>query len=357
MIPDWAPSIHPLVIHFPIVLIIVALTLDLLSYIPRLSRLQQIASWLYVAAGAAALVAFLSGRKAADLVLATGAAVGDLNDHADWGMRTAWTLGVVALLRVGWILGNARLGASATRWTRAFLTLLGVASVLVVFETAEHGARLVYVHGLGTSIEQPDPFARFDNSPTASGRPEALADGSWRWSAPSDLLAFSDGLQFLEGDDSRIALGAVLRDTTQWVSVTTSGPVFVVFPAELHEVEVLAQLDLSDFDGNVAVTYNTRDASNYGALRIGSDGAIGQVLVADGTDNVLDSGQIQVGDAKAPFRVVSAGTHYRAYAGGSLIAHGHGKAGLPGRVGLRMDGTGTLLIRRLAAISTSGHEH
>ncbi|NNE35607.1 MAG: hypothetical protein HKN13_10230 [Rhodothermales bacterium] len=113
---------------------------------------------------------------------------------------------------------------------------------------------------------------------------------------------------------------------------------------------------MTEFTGTFAVTYNTVDTDNFGFLQITSTGAATQALVVDGTANVLGEGTVDV-TMPIAVRAVSAGTHFRGYADNKLVTHGHASAGRPGHVGLRVNGTGRLLVAELSAVNAGGQDH
>jgi len=147
MLPDWAPNLHPLVIHFPIAWLIAALIVDLLSLVlPRASWAETTASFLYPAGAVSALVAFLTGRQAGAGVLIPGMGHAILINHWNWALATTIYFGVIATLRLVLTLTGRR----HAWWTRAGTAALGLAGLLMLFYTSEQGARLVYEQGVGT---------------------------------------------------------------------------------------------------------------------------------------------------------------------------------------------------------------
>lgn len=146
MIPGWAPNLHPLVIHFPIVLLILAVTVDLVNAIrERPAWLDGAATALYLAGAGAAVAAFLSGQQASAIVFIPGMAHPLVEDHRTWALVTVWYAGIVALAR--W--AATRIGGPRARRHRMLLLVAGLIGAVLVQQTAERGARLVYEHGVG----------------------------------------------------------------------------------------------------------------------------------------------------------------------------------------------------------------
>jgi len=146
MIPSWAPNLHPLIIHFPIVLLMTALVADLLGLmLRRLSWLAPMAASLYTAGAIAAGLASWTGTQAAATVFVPGMAHPLVEDHRVWALATTAFAGAVALAQVA-----ARLaGVARTRRGRLVLAAAGLIAAALVHQTAERGARLVYEQGVG----------------------------------------------------------------------------------------------------------------------------------------------------------------------------------------------------------------
>lgn len=146
LVPGWAPNLHPLVIHFPIVLLIAAAMVDLVDALfERPAWLGTAATNLYVAGAGAAIAAYLTGQQAAATVFLPGMAHPIVDDHRAWALLTAWYFGIVAVARL-----SARLaGFPRARSHRVLLLTAGLIGVLFLQQTAERGARLVFEHGVG----------------------------------------------------------------------------------------------------------------------------------------------------------------------------------------------------------------
>jgi uncharacterized membrane protein len=149
LLPDWAPNVHPLVIHFPIAWWIAAVLVDLVALaIPRAAWADTVASCLYPAGAVSAVAAYVTGRQAAATVLMPGMALPIVQQHENWALATTLAFAIVTLFRL-W----ARFWRPQPQ--RAIRTaLVGAALVALVclFQTGERGARLVYERGVGVSV-------------------------------------------------------------------------------------------------------------------------------------------------------------------------------------------------------------
>src|SRR5688572_32118099 len=89
LIPSWAPNFHPLVIHFPIVLVMTAAVVDLVDVaFERSPWLQAATTTLYVAGALSLVVAYLTGVQAAATVLIPGMAHPVIAEHRQWALVT-----------------------------------------------------------------------------------------------------------------------------------------------------------------------------------------------------------------------------------------------------------------------------
>lgn len=146
LVPSWAPNLHPLVIHFPIVLLITAVAIDLVDVVfERPAWLGAAATSLNTAGAVAAIAAYLTGVQAGSTVFIPGMAHPIVDDHRAWALFTASYVGILAGARL-----SARLaGFPRARSHRVLLLTAGLIGILLLQQTAERGARLVYQHGVG----------------------------------------------------------------------------------------------------------------------------------------------------------------------------------------------------------------
>ena len=149
------PSLHPVVVHFPIAFVVVAPLLDLACLVFR-SRvwLDRAASAMYLAGTLGAGAAYLSGERAAEALQSISpAAESVLADHEAQAVLTLVVLAAATLLRVtvSWLARDDR------RIKIGMFRLLAlpatVAALAMLALTADHGGKLVYRHGIGVEIQ------------------------------------------------------------------------------------------------------------------------------------------------------------------------------------------------------------
>jgi len=156
-LPDWAPNLHPLVIHFPIAWWVAAVMADLLALaLPRPASADAVASFLYPAGAISAVAAYLTGRQAAATVLIPGMAHPIVQEHWNWALATTISFAIVALVRL-WARFRR---PQPQRGIRTALVLAALVALVCLFETGERGARLVYERGIGVSVSGAVPLKR-----------------------------------------------------------------------------------------------------------------------------------------------------------------------------------------------------
>jgi uncharacterized membrane protein len=151
LIPDWAPNLHPLVVHFPIALLFTAAGLDVLGWMLRCNRsLRFVATVLYVLGTLTIVPTYFIGRAAAASIWLPGMAHAAVKEHWDWAFRTVWFFAILTVVRLV-LLWRAR--AHPRPALIAALTLAGLVGVVLLGETGDRGGRLVYEYGVGVARE------------------------------------------------------------------------------------------------------------------------------------------------------------------------------------------------------------
>jgi uncharacterized membrane protein len=145
LLPEWAPNIHPMLIHFPIVLWLVAVLADLVSLFLAKSWLKNMTITLYMLGALGAFAAYLSGSEAIDMVSVPMQAELTASNHSDWGHYTFYFFTAYAIVRLFlfWKQWDKK------KWLAIMLFILGAVGIGMVAQTADLGGKLVYKYGVG----------------------------------------------------------------------------------------------------------------------------------------------------------------------------------------------------------------
>ena len=140
--------IHPMLVHFPLVLLPLAVVLDLVAH----ARGDQgrrgfaaLATAAYVGGAAAAGLAAMFGDVAVDIAIGKGFPAGLFETHEDLAIATTVLFSAVAAVRLVTLWRG--LGRGFVRATTG-LAALGVVLLLAV---AYEGGALVYDHGVNVA--------------------------------------------------------------------------------------------------------------------------------------------------------------------------------------------------------------
>ncbi|MEK6783454.1 MAG: DUF2231 domain-containing protein [Bacteroidota bacterium] len=146
LLPDWAPNVHPMLVHFPIAIIILAVFLDFVYLIWKKDWLRNSVMTLFAFAVLASLVTYLSGRQAVDSVSVPMNAELTASYHADWALYTLLYFSSYTAIRA--FLSWKKI--EGKRFITILLFLAGLAGCALLAKTADLGGKLVYKYGVGT---------------------------------------------------------------------------------------------------------------------------------------------------------------------------------------------------------------
>ena len=157
MLPDWLPNVHPLVVHFPIALLVVAALVDAVALVVRRTYpwVRASAVGLYALGALGAAAGFLTGRDASDEVDLPAQALTTLNAHADWALYLVWFAGLYAAVRVAALWFDGRGREPGRLAVHAPLAALGLVGLFLVQQTAERGGQMVYQYGVAVAAVDP----------------------------------------------------------------------------------------------------------------------------------------------------------------------------------------------------------
>ncbi len=148
---SFPEPLHPALVHFPIVLILVGSAFSITAlYWRKSTLLPWITAILFLAGAVGAVVAVQTGERDQEFIgELAGAAEQLLDEHEDWAKRTQLFAIVAAVFATG-----TALGARWPRWALALSVLTVLASLgasYCVYETGHRGGKLVYQHAVGVS--------------------------------------------------------------------------------------------------------------------------------------------------------------------------------------------------------------
>lgn len=321
------PNLHPAILHLPLVLLPLAVLADLASLSRRQdSSLNAVATAVWLMGALSAVATYYAGRWAADgLVDVPADAWLAVSTHAD---RAWW---VVALAVTGAVTRGLswidRLDVPARGVTLALGIALGPLLVL----TADAGGALVYRHGL--AVQRPEPVPCPDCDAPVSATASLVRDGSrTTWTPASTDAPFA-------GFDTANSGASVEVETERTLR----------FPGEWGDVQLNVWFDASAFDGAVELLHHM-NGETAGRLVVSAESV--SLVSRDG--EVLDRADEGVAGAAAA-AVNVAGSHLKGLIDGRTVAHGHTDADAAGAVGVRLVGSGTVLLTRVEAIALQSH--
>jgi uncharacterized membrane protein len=141
LLPGW----HPMVVHFPLALVVTAalflLSARLLRRESYVATLATVGTWNLCLGAFAALLALATGLAATVGLHAGVAAHQSLSAHVKWAIFTTLALVLLAVWR-----GAGSAQESRPSWI-FMLVLLAATAALIV--TGYHGGQNVYRHGIG----------------------------------------------------------------------------------------------------------------------------------------------------------------------------------------------------------------
>ena len=174
-IPSW-DGLHPLIIHFPIALLLVAPIFIVIgaALSPAKGRPYLIAALFLLLAGTASIyVAVETGEAAGKLAERSAGINRVLENHESLAERTRAVFSVlsvifVALIGVPWFVKQADTRLTTTILPLAFLVLYSAGALLLI-NTAHNGGRLVHEFGVQAMVS-PTPIDTNAALPTEADR-------------------------------------------------------------------------------------------------------------------------------------------------------------------------------------------
>lgn len=147
-------ALHPLVVHFTIVLTIVGVLFRLVSLAGRPAFAGPAAATLLILAAASSVVSARSGTAAHGPVERAPGARPAVGEHEEWGERTQIVLLVLGAVELA---GLALRKSPKVKMVHAVAAVVGLGAMVCVYEAGEHGGALVYQYAGGVGLRTGDP--------------------------------------------------------------------------------------------------------------------------------------------------------------------------------------------------------
>lgn len=348
MLPDWAPNLHPLIVHFPISLLVAAALVDVAALGKRSSPGIHVAAvLLYVAGALGALAAYATGNQAAETVYVPTEAIRTLNQHQDLALYTLLFFAVFAIIRVAVVA----LKRPLSFMVHTLIVMVGIGGQVLVWRTGDRGGELVFAHGVGVSpVQSLDEELRLlrARERAAQAAPEETPGGGFSWLITYGAEeALAGAFTFVEGAREYLNASVTeIGDTPALVLEPDGRAVMIVRGGQLIGAAAEMEVDLSEFNGSVSLVHNVRGPGSYHYLRVGQEAVLGRVV--DGSDRPMGGAAVET-PGWTTLRATADRGHFYGYVDGQTIAHGHASHPAPGQAGMRIEGTGTLRLRRLEA--------
>jgi len=349
LLPEWAPNIHPMLVHFPLAILFFAALMDFLTFfLDKKWWDEKKTAVTYMIGAVAAIIVYFTGGMAADSIDIPKSAYEAVGSHAGWAEWTVWYFGVYAVARLIFSAMD-KFENSKVHFTFFVLSLVGL---FFLYETGEHGANLVFNHGLGVNAEV---FQKME--PKSDELPEGFVQdttGGWSWTMNADAPeVFANQFAVLSSDTSG-NVQAVSRDSMTFLEVS-GGKRFFRSSADYSNFQFDVIVSANSLRDSILILHHIQNVSNYDFMKLGPDSSVSLGRTRKGEVEIIEQDTANWQQAHH-IRLVNSGDHQRGYLDDELILHGHTEAAPEGGVGLKYSGNAPLLIRKMMLSPLSGEE-
>jgi len=180
---NWRLELHPILVHFPVALLSVALLFDVIAWVRTSSSFRSAALYCLVAGGIGTVLAVLSGRITPEAreregraaIAASGLHLPDLGHFFTGGrveVHEHWGYVLLALV-VLWVAARAAVALGKLRRPGLAMTA-GALTLVVLLITGYSGGELVYrQRDRGREISQVVPAIAASTVPTTRRAPSS----------------------------------------------------------------------------------------------------------------------------------------------------------------------------------------
>lgn len=337
------PNLHPAIVHFPIVLLNLALLFDIAALLlSSKDWIRKTALALLVLGIAFAGITYWSGKQASESVDLSAQAQPVLAEHEDLAEYVLWFFGIYTGIRLALYFF-----LPYKRFIHAIMIALALPGLYLLFETADHGGELVYKHAVGVRLPAIVSKEQSPVRPGPSGGP-AIHEKDFEWTfQPGDEAELDK--YFETSPASLQTLNPKVEKFNDQFGLTltknSKDPFQIVLKPEYGDAQVEVDLDKSEFPGKISLIQHMNGSEHVYFSVDARSASLGR---NGNSSKVFEQKPITIPSGWLKLRSVSAGGHFRGYLNGKLVVHGHGEAAPPGKVGVLLEGAGQLRIARMA---------
>ena len=344
-LPDYIPNIHPLLVHFPIVIFFVTVLLHVWKIIfAQKDNHNRLVVSGYVLTSIALVFTYLSGRNAVDHVPIPDDALSAVSDHADKALF---------LMVYGLILAGVAGFLYYQKWNRKkivdrLLAILGIGGLILLVLTADAGGRLVFGYGVGVNAVYVTHKSETKGESDSKRHELKLEnDGSWDWkSGGMGSGSILDISKWVIGNQKSVSFQLDSNGKTKMMIGSTPKELLFTFGPPLDHVKANINIDLSEFDGEFRLIHHLKSKDTYDYLSVAGE-TISMGRNVDSKLNTFESGKIQ--SKISSLSVVGDGRHYRGYVNEKVVVHAHQAPLNSGKTGIYINGNGTIIINAISA--------
>lgn len=140
--------LHPMIVHFPIALLIVGFLSDLVGLLTKREFFTQAGFYLFTLGALGVIAAFMSGEQAGDGIVEEGALKQALEAHEGAATLAIWVASIAAVFRITLFLLKKYSGV-----LKMVSLALGLLAVMAIARTGYYGGELVYKHAAGVQLD------------------------------------------------------------------------------------------------------------------------------------------------------------------------------------------------------------
>lgn len=352
IIPEWTPNIHPLIVHFPIAILILAVFTNFFSLVlKKFEWLPKASISLYILGTISAITAFFTGRAAADSLELPVKVMSTLTSHADWAEITVLYFTVFTVVYTVFLIFEKKLLNKISNLMKPVIFLFGLGGLILVYLTADAGAKMVYGYGLGTGkLNNITNNSNETYNIQEKAKEEIVSsintsdNGSWKfYSAVGAVSTLKNDFTWLNGQSPNIEIDLYHDKNETFTTINpNNNSMLVSYGNKLKNVQIELNANLDSLQGSFSIVHHYIDSNNYDYVLI-KENEISMGRISNGMDEVFEK-ETFLAQGWVDIKIIISGKHFRTNINNKLVVHGHGAEPDSGTTGFKLSGKGSFLI-------------